>query len=150
MARCQCAGSSCSCQIQGGRAITVTGSGTVNSPYRIEGGAVYMSLNSNDYESGFINLPVVEDRAVINIYARSDITITLPTGVSGAQIDITVHHVKDPGTAQWNVTINVGTGSLFPGSTFPGPDQKYPSWYRCVSADDVSWFVQGYIATTAP
>lgn len=37
MARCGCAGSSCSCLVQGGAGITVEGAGTENNPYVISG-----------------------------------------------------------------------------------------------------------------
>lgn len=66
VARCGCSGNSCSCQIVGAGAISVTGSGTVTNPYVIAGG---LALDVED--TGTVNLGLSGTGTVDDPYVLS-------------------------------------------------------------------------------
>ena len=68
MARCGCAGTSCSCVVQGSGAVTVTGSGSTGSPYVIAGGGV---LN-------------ITDTATVNLSLSGSGSVGTPYNLSAA------------------------------------------------------------------
>lgn len=90
MARCQCAGSSCSCLITAGPGVTVQGVGSADQPYVV-------GLSTNFYQIAFaagaptyyVNAPGVSDvgaRAVfvVEINAATTAFIYLPDGSTNA------------------------------------------------------------------
>lgn len=154
MARCQCAGSSCSCQLVASGGLTITGSGTMNSPYRIDGSVQYAGIDSNEFSGSIIDLGTLGlnlgNRVVVRLYLRHDVQINLPGGIPGLEIDLIVHHLADPGQPQWTVSIDGGIMYVMEGPALPGPDASKPTWYHCVASDTTDWFVQPRLAVTTP
>lgn len=66
MARCGCSGSSCSCVIRGSGGVSVSGSGTVNSPY-----VVSSALNLTIIDSATIDLALAGDGSLTEPYILS-------------------------------------------------------------------------------
>ncbi len=137
MARCQCAGSSCSCLIVGGPGVQVSGVGTANQPYMIQSVPtaydVTLDASSPPY---IINSPTqskVGSRAIfmVEVEDGEDATIFLPTGTSasphpvrGAVIDIFV-------------TGTVGSSNIaFSGEVItwygPAPTTTTLGWYQFI------------------
>lgn len=136
MARCQCAGSSCSCQIVGGTGVNIAGTGSANQPYTIESVPnVYDVTMGPGSPSFYINAQFtseVESRALFMVEMADAYTgtIMLPDGssayprpVRGAMIDVIV-----------NGTLGGSSGVSFGGAVVtwfgPAPTTSTLGWYR--------------------
>lgn len=105
MARCGCAGTTCSCKIIGEGGIVVTGAGTITNPYRITGG-VEMSVQ----DTGTIDLTLLGDGSTTNPYV---LTANLTAG-----LDDLLDVETSGGTAGDVLALQSdGTYSLVPPST---------------------------------
>ena len=137
MARCQCAGSSCSCLIQGGPGTVVTGVGTANQPYVVSAVPnvydVVINAASPVYRINETFTSEVGARSVYNVEIDPAMTgyINLPDGSSaqpyptpGAAIDVFV-----TGSIS-NSVVSFGGGVI----TWygPAPVGSTLGWYRFV------------------
>jgi hypothetical protein len=105
MARCGCAGTTCSCKIIGEGGIVVTGAGTITNPYRVTGG-VEMSVQ----DTGTIDLTLLGDGSTTNPYV---LTANLTAG-----LDDLLDVETSGGTAGDVVALQAdGSFSLVPPST---------------------------------
>jgi hypothetical protein len=123
MARCGCSNTTCSCQIIGAGAITVTGSGTVTNPYVVNGGLALEATNTNTVTmisggSGTIDDPyILAAHASLSLADLEDVVATdMTTGyVLARQADGTFALVPPATTAPG--TINRGNGLSGDGSS---------------------------------
>jgi len=138
MARCQCAGSSCSCSVVSGSGINVSGVGSANQPYVIESVPnvfdVSMNSSSPPYRINAQFQSEVESQALFMVEMADGYTglIMLPDGTSsypfpvrGAVIDVIV-----------NGTLGGSSGVTFGGYTVtwfgPAPTTSTLGWYHFV------------------
>lgn len=136
MARCQCAGSSCSCLIQAGPGTSVTGVGTASQPYIISSTPYYHSFTFTSSAYYYLNRPGVSD-----IGSRAVFDFDLD-GTSTAYVFLPDGSVNAPYPAVGAEFDMIFTGS--PGDTinFAGPVRTWyghdsgPSntmgWYRFI------------------
>lgn len=142
MARCQCAGGSCSCLIQAGPGVQITGTGSSNQPYEI-------SITPNLYEVTFtptspvyyVNSTFISDvgsRAVFDVQIDPATTayITLPNGTinapypaPGTELDFILAGTAGSSTVNW-----AGPNFRWFGSA-PSAGNKM-GWYRFVFLGD--------------
>lgn len=120
MARCQCAGSSCSCLITGGAGVSVMGVGTADQPYVIQAiPNVYSTTLGAASPPYYINAPFQSEvgaRALflVEIDDSATGTVMLPDGsssypnpVPGAVIEVIAN-----GTLGGSSVINFGGGVI--------------------------------------
>lgn len=102
MPKCQCAGSSCGCMIQGGAGVTVTGVGSADRPYTITSAPLYVEENLEagdiEYELGSRGA-ALSARSVFHLdFLEPEALIILPDGTGasalppyGSQIELFVN-----------------------------------------------------------
>lgn len=111
MARCSCAGSSCSCLISAGGGTTVTGSGTATDPYIISAAPVPAQFTQS--AAGPLDLSAVNASAVVNVLLAGNVTsVILP--VDGIRLEIVF--VQD---AVGSRTVSFPAPVEWPGGTQP-------------------------------
>lgn len=116
MARCGCAGTSCSCVIRGSGPITVTGAGSVNNPYTIGGGGILLVNDSSTVDmvltgSGSTTEPyLLSANAAVSLDELTDVsTAGGATGKVLAQQSDGTYALVPPVTASAGA-LNVGNG----------------------------------------
>lgn len=126
MARCGCAGTSCSCVIQGGNGIVVDGAGTETNPYIISGGGgasggVLTVLDTETVDLSLLgtgtpaNPYVLSANATLNLDQLNDVVATEPTDGYVLAWNGTTWQPIPPTTAPVGA-IAVGEGLLGDGS----------------------------------
>ena len=140
MARCQCAGSSCSCQVVGGPGVTVSGVGSASNPYTISTAPDFYKLTGNfagsSFRLGGFAQPV-GNRTVFEV----DFT---PTGSYGILPDGSVDAPYPPVGGEIEVIVGGSSGDVtgISGATITWFGQPLPSgadkrgWYRFVFLGD--------------
>lgn len=122
MSRCGCAGGTCSCVVQGSGAISVTGAGTVASPFVVSGGGVVTVQDTATVDltltgSGSVGSPyVLRADALVSLDELTDVNVAAATTgqVLGKQADGSWIGIPAPTAAPGAIT--VGTGLLGDGS----------------------------------
>lgn len=143
MPKCGCAGSSCSCLIEGGAGVTIEGVGSADRPYLISSAPVSESLTLELEQSTYMvgsGEPLGSLNA-IQVEFDGDTTagfIILPDGSNavplpppGAQIDLFV-------VGSETATYSFGGGAILTWATTP-PVGDQQGWYHFV-----------YLPTTSP
>src|SRR5688500_829801 len=126
MARCGCAGTSCSCVIQGGTGITVDGAGTETNPYIISGGGaggggVLTVRDTQTVDLGLLgagteaNPYVLSADATVALDDLTDVTAPNPTNGNVLAWNGTTWQPVPPTTAPVGA-VAVGEGLLGDGS----------------------------------
>lgn len=138
MARCQCTGSSCSCAIQAGPGMQVTGVGSANQPYVLSAPPKYYVHNFNPGDPVYyINSAQVTDVGTRAIFVGDiadsyqamiympDGSINAPYPILGAEVEFILS-----GTIGGSSTINWAGGVI----TWHGvpPSTTQMGWYRFV------------------
>jgi hypothetical protein len=111
MPKCSCAGNSCSCLVQAGSGVVVTGQGTSAAPYEI---SIAPSPGTVDFTSpGTLDLATLGVSAVVRITLSANASgITLPT--NGSRLDLIF--VQD---ATGGRTVTFPAAVAWPGGTDP-------------------------------
>lgn len=99
MPRCSCAGNSCSCTIQAGTGLTLTGTGNDSAPFVVSLAANYLLLTQAT--NGPIDLSAVASGVIVELNLSANVTgITLPTA-PGTKIEIAAKQVVASRTITW-------------------------------------------------
>lgn len=140
MARCQCAGSAsaCGCLVTGGNGVSVSGTGSANSPYIVDGSPNFYNIESIDTADPPVWLnrnpdTLVGNRAVflLDVNANQEVDIYMPDGsinapepALGAMIEIYVRGGTTAGATivNWQGGIITWFG--------PAPTTTPVGWYR--------------------
>lgn len=124
MPRCSCAGNSCSCLIQVGDGLVLTGTGNNSAPYTISLASPYVPV-AHGTEGG-LDISNASSGALIHVTLTANITgITLPT-IDGAQIDLFFEQGTAGNTIVWPAAVR------WPGGTDPvlSTTAGWGDWFR--------------------
>jgi len=112
MPRCSCAGNSCSCAIQVGPGLTLTGTGNSSAPYTVSLASQYLSIPVPSV--GALDLSSVPAGAIVEVLlSASANSVILPVLTPGSRIDLFVKQVVAGRTITWPSAVK------WPGGTAP-------------------------------
>lgn len=99
MPRCSCAGNSCSCIIQAGSGLVISGTGNNSAPYTVSLAPNYLLITQA--VAGTIDLTDVPSGAIVELNLSANVTgVTLPT-TPGLKIEIAAKQVIASRTIVW-------------------------------------------------
>jgi hypothetical protein len=116
MTRCGCSGATCSCLVQGSGSISVSGTGSVASPYLISA-----ALNLNVLDSGTVDMAITGDGStgnpwVISANANLDLNALTDVDTAGAATGQVLAKQSD-GTYRFVAATTAPTGAINLSST---------------------------------
>lgn len=155
MARCQCAGSSCSCRIVGAGGLKVTGSGTSSAPYTLDDTPYFVEVDTSDYPDGHYIMEAagLGSRAIVVLYVRQNgFNFHLPDPnqmAPGSEIIVLARHNVNPGDPQWSLNIDGGITYYLAGSALPAADGSMVTLYRCNSFQGITT-IQATVSVDGP
>lgn len=133
MPRCSCAGNSCSCLIQVGDGLTLTGTGNNAAPYTISLASQYVQIAHTS--AGGLDLTDANSGTLIHVSLSGNVTgITLPT-TEGMTLDLFFQQVTPSNTIVWP------TGVRWAGGTDPTmtATATYGDWYHLRKINGADW-----------
>lgn len=118
MARCNCAGNTCSCLIEAGTGVVVTGNGTAADPYRVSVGGVDIEGRVQVDSTSSITMSrlgsgTVSDPYVISAELSASQVSALNQMVLDAQAAVNEVQIAVSGSEDWSGTV-----------VLPDPDQR--------------------------
>jgi hypothetical protein len=113
MARCSCAGASCSCTMQAGPGLTVLGTGNTADPYVL--GLASPFRNVPVVEEGVLNLSDLNrGEGLVHVPLSGSVTgLELPDVPDGGRFDLVIEQVTGGNTITWPASVK------WPGGTAP-------------------------------
>lgn len=118
MPRCSCAGNSCSCSIQSGSGILVTGTGNASSPFIISLSGLVTGFAMS--AAGVLDLSLTDSDALIEVPLDEDVSsLVLPSG-GPTRINLAFRNTGDANTVTWPSEVKWAGGTAPTLSTNPG------------------------------
>lgn len=133
MPRCTCAGSSCSCIVQVGDGLTISGSGNASAPFTISLTQSLIAINQT--VAGTVDLSTVQSGSVVFLSLSAAATgFTFPT-TPGIRFDLVIKQITASNAVTWGSTIK------WPGGTNPTVSAtiNYTDWFVLRNLGGSTW-----------
>jgi hypothetical protein len=133
MPKCSCAGNSCSCQIQVGDGLLLTGTGNAGAPYVLSLAQAVTTLAQS--AAGAVDLSAVKSGTLVLLNLSAAVTgFTLPS-TPGTRIDLVITQVTAGNTVTW------GTAIKWPGGAAPTVSAtiNYADWFALRALTATAW-----------
>jgi hypothetical protein len=133
MPRCSCAGNSCSCLIQVGDGLVLTGTGNNSAPYTLSLASPYVPIAHGT--SGGLDLSAATSGSLIHVTLSANVTgVTLST-IDGQWFDLFLQQGTAGNTIVWPADIRWAGGTDPVLSTTVG----WGDWFRLRRLTGTSW-----------
>jgi hypothetical protein len=109
MARCSCAGGSCSCTVLAGAGLTITGTGKTSDPFRI---ALASSNESAVADAGgTLDLTGIDDGGTVSTLLASDVSSVTMPAIDHGQFEVFVKQDVGGNTVMWPADVQWPAGA---------------------------------------
>lgn len=112
MPRCSCAGNSCSCSVQVGDGLAISGTGSQSNPFIISLASQYIAISHT--VAGALDLSSVPSGAVVDLTLSANATSLILPNVPGHNMDLIVRQGAASRTITWPAEVEFPGGVAGP------------------------------------
>ena len=133
MPKCTCAGNSCSCAIQVGDGLSISGTGNSGSPFIISLTQQYIPIDQT--VAGTMDLSTAQSGSVVVLNLSAAVTGFIMPNLPGGRFDLVIKQVTASNAVTWGSVIK------WPGGTSPTVSTtiNYMDWFVLRNVGGTTW-----------